>query len=165
MTTLDRVVVLALGLSAASAGLAMHAASPGLQYLRATVEQRQEQELLERIAENADRFGRSLDLDPAADRSLDDDDPQGAGEIRQAVSDFGKVVARLRDRPSDRRSDVLDLEDVEEVLQCRGSIDHFTQRHRLGADAEGLWLSVRADVDRLAPRGRGPTSRRADPRP
>lgn len=163
MTVLDRVVVLALGLSAASAGLAAYAALPNLQYLRASVEQRQEQELLERLTESADRFGRSLDLDQAAERSLDD--PQGTGEIRQAVSDFGHVLARLRDRSSDRRSSALDLEDLEEVLRCRGSIDKFTQRHRLGADAEGLWLSLRADVDRLAPRGRGPTSRRAAPQP
>ncbi len=165
MTILDRVVVLALGLSAASAGLAMYAALPNLRYLRASVEQRQEQELLERLAESADRFGGSLDLGQAADRSLDD--PQGTGEIRQAVSDCSHVLARLRDRSSDRarRSSALDLADLEEVLRCRASIDRFTQRHPLSADAEGLWLSLRADVDRLAPRERGPTSRQAAPQP
>jgi hypothetical protein len=159
MTILDRFIVLACGLSAASAGLAVHAAWPGLQDLRAKVEQRQEQELLERIAENTARFGRSLDVDRAADRRRDD--PQEA-EIRRAVSDFGHVVDRLRNRPGDRRSDALVLGDLEEVLRCRGSIDHFTQRHQLGADAEGLWRSLRADVDRLAP---GPTFRRVAAQP
>ncbi len=148
MTRLDRVVVLALGLAATSAGLAMHAASPGLQYLRAHVEQQQVQLLLERIAENADRFGRSLDLDPAAERSLDA--PQGTDEIRQAVNDFGQAAARLRDRAGDRPSNTLDVADVQEVLRRRGRIDNFTQRHPLGADAERLWLSLHEDLARLA---------------
>jgi hypothetical protein len=163
MSGLDRVVVFAVGLSAASAGLAMYAASPGLQYLRANVEQRQEQELLERIAEDADRLGRSVALDLAADPSADD--AQGIREIHQAVSDVRQAVARLRDRPGDGRSVTLDLQDIEEVLRCCGSIDHVTRRHQLGADAEGLWLALRADVGRLAPRGRGPTSRSVAPRP
>jgi hypothetical protein len=148
MTGLDRVVVLALGLSAASTGLAMYVASPALEYLRANVEQRHVQHLLDRIPENADRFGRSLDLDPASDRGPGD--PPGTGEIRQAVSDLGQAAARLRDRSSDRRPDALDVGDLEEVLRCRGSIDDFTQRHQLGADAERLWISLRKDVDRLA---------------
>lgn len=138
MKGLDRVVVVALGLAAVSAGLAMHAAWPALHYLRANAEQRQVQQLLERIAENADRLGRSLDLETAADRSLD--------EIRQAVNDLGQAAARLRDRSRDRPSDALD---VQEMLRCRGSIDAFTRHHQFGDDERGLWLSLRDNVDRL----------------
>jgi hypothetical protein len=59
MTRLDRAVVFALGLSAASAGLAWHAASPGLLLLQTTaaqVEQRPVPQLLKRIGNDADRF-------------------------------------------------------------------------------------------------------------
>lgn len=147
MSGLDRVVVLAVGLAVASVGLAMRAASPALRELRANAEQRQVQQLLERIAEDADRLGRSLDVGPDADSSLDDPQETETREVRRAVNDLGQAAARLRDRSSDRPSDALD---VQEVLRGRGSIDDFTRHHQLGDDARGIWRSLRDNVDRLA---------------
>lgn len=147
MTGLDRIVVVALGLSAASAGLAVRAASPGLQRLRASqeqVQQRQVYQLLQRIGKSADEFDRSLE--PADDGSQLDD-PRGKDEVRQAVNDFRHSVARLRDRIMDRHFNALD---VEEVLRRGTSIEGLAERHRLGARAEEAWLSLRADLDQLA---------------
>jgi len=84
MTGLDRIVVLALGLSAASAGLAMRAGAPSLRALKVGQEQagQQVQHLLTRVVQNADRFDKSLD--PSDDRD-GTDDTRGRDEIRQAV--------------------------------------------------------------------------------
>jgi hypothetical protein len=146
MTGLDRVVVLALGLSAASVGLAMRAALPSLRQLRVEQEQAAErvQHLLTRIVQNADRFDRSLGL--SDDRGgIDETRPSEA--FGQVVHDFRQAAVRLRDRASDRRASALD---VEEVLRRGAGIDGLTQRHRLSVAAEQVWFSLSADLDRLA---------------
>ncbi len=145
MTTLNRVVVLSLVLSAASAGLAMRAATPSLRLLRAEREQAEQRTLLvNRILTNADRFDTTLV--PPDDRSTIDD-ARGSDEMRQAVNDFRQVVVRLRDRVRDREYNALDVEDV---LQRGAGINRLTARHRLSAPAGQAWLSLRADLDRLA---------------
>jgi len=146
MTGLDRVVVLALGLSAASVGLAMRAALPSLRQLRVEQEQAAErvQHLLTRIVQNADRFDRSLGLSDERSRI---DDTRASVAIREAVDDFRLAAVRLRDRASDRRTSAVD---VEEVLRRGAGIDGLAQRHRLGVTAEQVWRSLRADLDRLA---------------
>jgi hypothetical protein len=145
MTGLDRIVVLALGLAAASAGLAMRAA-PSLRLLRVGQEQvgQQGEDLLTRIVQKADRFDKSLD--PSGDRD-GIDNTRGHDEIRQAVNDFRQAAVWLRDRASDRHTRALD---VEEVLRCGAGIDGLTQRHQLSVPAKQAWLSLRADLGRLA---------------
>ena len=145
MTALNRVVVLSLVLSAASAGLAMRAASPSLRLLRAEREQAEQRAvLLKRILTNADRFDTTLV--PPDDRSPIDDS-RGSNEVREAVNDFRQVVVRLCDRVRDREYNALD---VEEVLQRGAGINSLTARHQLSARAGQAWLALRADLDRLA---------------
>jgi hypothetical protein len=143
MAVLDRVVVLSLVLSAASAGLAMRAASPSLRFLRAEREQAEQRlRLLKRIVTTADRFDTTLDPSDDLGRI---DDTRGSREIRQAVNDFRQAAVRLRDLASDRQSSAFD---VEEVLRLGSSID--VTPDQLSVQAEQAWLSLRADLDRLA---------------
>jgi hypothetical protein len=145
MTGLDRIVLLALGLSAVSAGLAMRAV-PSLRVLQVDHEQAGQhvQHLLTRIVQNAERFDRSLDPPDDRDRI---DDTRAGDEMRQAVNDFRRAVVRLRERARDRQSTALD---VEEVLRCGAGIDRLTQRHQLSVPAEQVWLSLSADLNQLA---------------
>jgi hypothetical protein len=145
MTGLDRVVVLALGLATASGALGMRAASPGLQLLqaeRALTAQRVR--LLDRIVTNADRLDETLVPSEDRDRVVD---ARGSGELHQAVNDLRQAAAWLRDRASDRRPNGLALESV---LHCGARISGLTQRSQLGIQSAQAWLSLRADLDRLA---------------
>jgi DNA-binding TFAR19-related protein (PDSD5 family) len=108
------------------------------------IDDRQIEQLLKQIDEQADRFDTSLDQ--AVDRSRIDD-RRAKDEIRQSVKDLRQLTDRLRDRVKGRQSNTLD---VEEVLRRSVSIDGFMQRHQLSAQAERNWLSLRGDLDGLA---------------
>jgi hypothetical protein len=108
------------------------------------VDDRQVEQLVKQIREEADRFDKSLDR--AFDRSRIDDSRR-KDEIHQSSKDFRQATDRLRDRVNGRQSNTLDVEDV---LRRGVSIDGFMQRYELSAQAERSWLSLRGDLDRLA---------------
>jgi len=125
MTVLNRVVVLSLALSAASAGLAVRAASPSLRLFRAEYVQAQQRVgLLNRTVTDADRFDTALDPSDARSRTAD---TQWGGDIRQAVYDFRQAAAGLRDRARRRHTSAVD---VEEVLQSGAETASAARRAR-----------------------------------
>jgi hypothetical protein len=108
------------------------------------VDDKQAAQLLKQIGEKAGQFDKTLDR--AFDRT-GVDDRQGRDALRQSVKDFRQAADRLGARVNGRQSNTLD---AEEVLRRGASIDAFMQRYQLSAAAEQGWLSLRADLDRLA---------------
>lgn len=108
------------------------------------VNDKQVENLLERIERNADRFRKSLDS--ALDRSrLDDTNRED--NINQFVKDFEAATNHLEDRFGKKQSA---SSDVEEVLNRAMLIDNFMRRHRLASRAQNDWDMLRRDLDELA---------------
>ena len=101
-------------------------------------------QLLTRTKRDADLFRRSLD--PALKGSRIDSSRQD-DNIKQFVMDFGETTTHLSDHLARRQ---VVTNDVEDVLRHGASIDSFMQRHKLTAQAEKNWLTVRRDLDELA---------------
>lgn len=108
------------------------------------VNDKQVENLLERMEKNAERFRRSLDS--ALDRSrLDDTNRED--DINQFVKDFGVATDRLEDRFGKKQSAAGD---VEEVLNRAMQIENFMRRHRLTSRAQEDWNVLRSNLDELA---------------
>lgn len=145
MTGLDRVVVVAVGLSAASAGLALHAAWPALRLLTTERDQAEQQvQLSIRIVTRAERFDTTLVPPHEGGRT---GDAPASDEIRRALNGFRQAAGRLRDQARDGQSTAVEVEDV---LRHAASVNGLAQRHQLSAQAAQAWLSLCADLDRLA---------------
>jgi len=139
MRRTTQVVVLAVGLAVAGAGLAMAG-----QQRPYRVNDNQIKELLKTIGQKADRFDKGLNR---AFVDTTDDGGRGKDEIRRSVKDLKQAADRLRDRVNGRQANTLD---ADEVLRRGASIDDFMQRHQLSAHAEQAWVLLRGDLDTLA---------------
>ncbi len=102
------------------------------------------QQLLQRIATNADKFRE--DLASALDQS-GINNTQREDNINQLVADFQQETSQLS-RRFDQRSSTTS--DVQAVLDRAARIDNFMQRRRLGGEAERDWTMLRNDLDQLA---------------
>jgi hypothetical protein len=101
------------------------------------------EELLDRIADKADRFSRSFD------RALDNSNLDGRDredELNQIVGDFRSQTRRIRDRFKDGQR-VRD--DLKQLLSDANRIDNIMRRLRLDRNAQDDWTSLKSDLDRL----------------
>ena len=101
-------------------------------------------EIIRRIETNTDHFKSSLD------RALDRSTLNGTrteDEINDYVKRFEEATDRLRDRSEDRQYAPAA---AREVLSRGRAINAFMRTHRLGGEAEGDWIKVRNDLNRLA---------------
>lgn len=104
---------------------------------------REFQDLLDRIADKADRFRRSFD------RALDNSNLEGRDredKLNETVSEFRSQTRRVRDRFKDGER-VRD--DIKQMLSDANRIDTIVRRIRLDREAQNDWLSLRSDLDRL----------------
>jgi hypothetical protein len=139
MTGTGHVVVLAVVLAFASAGLTM--ASQQRPY---RVSDQQPKDLVKRIETHRDAFHASVKR--AIDRSPIHDTPADE-QIGRSVNDFAQAMDRLRDRVNDRKSDTADAEDV---LRRASSIDNHMMRNQLDTPAQSDWQALRLDMNELA---------------
>lgn len=139
MAFIRRIVVLAVGLGLASAGMAV--AGQGRPY---RLSDQQLQDLVNRIDTHGDAFHASVER--AIDRSPINGSP-AEDQIDRSVKDFEQATDRLRDRVNDRRSDTADAEDV---LRRASFIDTFMMRNALEARAQSDWQALRLDMNDLA---------------
>lgn len=101
------------------------------------------EDLLERIADKADRFRRSFD------RALDNSKLEGRDredQLNETVRDFKSQTHRVRDRFKDGER-VRD--DIKQMLSDAKRIDTIMRRLRLDRDAQNDWIALRSDLDRL----------------
>lgn len=123
-------------------------ASPGLPALAQQrpyrVNDRQVNQLLQRIEMRTATFRQSLNL--ALDRSRLDNTRQEEN-VTEFVQNFEAVTNRLRDNFR-ARQDVA--ADVQEMLNRASFIDRFMQRHRLSAQVQRDWNTLRSDLNLLA---------------
>lgn len=104
---------------------------------------REFEDLLNRIADKADRFRRSFD------RALDNSKLEGRDredKLNETVGEFRSQTRRVRDRFKDGER-VRD--DIKQMLSDANRIDTIVRRIRLDRDAQNDWLSLRSDLDRL----------------
>ncbi|MFB8790219.1 MAG: hypothetical protein U7123_15530 [Potamolinea sp.] len=109
------------------------------------------EDLLDRIADKADRFRKSFD------RALDNsklegrDNPIGIpsdreDKLNETVGEFKSETHRIRDRFKDGER-VRD--DIKQMLSDGKKIDNIMRRLRLDRDAQNDWTALRSDLDRL----------------
>lgn len=104
---------------------------------------REFEDLLNRIADKADRFRRSFD------RALDNSNLEGRDredKLNETVSEFRAQTRRVRDRFKDGER-VRD--DIKQMLSDAQRVDTIMRRLRLDREAQNDWLSLRSDLDRL----------------
>ncbi len=139
MTLIRRIVVLAVGLGLASAGMAV--AGQERPY---RLSDQQLKDLVTRIETHSSAFHASVER--AIDRSPVNGSP-AEDQIDRSVKEFEQATDRLRDRVNDRRSDTADAEDV---LRRASFIDTFMMRNALEARAQSDWQALRLDMNDLA---------------
>lgn len=99
--------------------------------------------LLDRIADKADRFRKSFD------RALDSSKLDGSereDKLNETVGEFRSETRRVRDRFKDGER-VRD--DIKQMLSDGKKIDTIMRRLRLDRDAQNDWLALRSELDKL----------------
>jgi len=139
MTGTRHVVVLAVGLAVASAGMAMASQQ---QLYRVTDQELKD--LVNRIDTHRETFHASFE------RAIDRNPIKGSpsrDQIDRSVRDFEQATDLLRDRANDRQSDTADAENV---LRRASFIDNLMMRNQLDAAAQRDWQALRLDMNDLA---------------
>ena len=139
MAGTKHVVILAVGLALASAGMAI--ASQQRPY---DLSDQQLRDLVNRIATHRDAFHASFER--AIDRSRISGSP-ARDQIDRSVRDFEQAIDLLRDRVNDRQSDTAD---AERVLSRASFVDNFMMRNQLDTPVQSDWQALRRDMNDLA---------------
>lgn len=139
MTRMKDVVVLAVGLVVAGAGLAMATQRPPYR-----LSDQQLKDLVNRIDTHKDAFQtsvkRAIDRGPINGSAAED-------QIHRSVKSFEQATDLLRDRVNDRQYETAD---AEHVLRRASSIDNLMMRNQLDAPAQSDWQALRLDMNDLA---------------
>lgn len=139
MTGLRHVVVFAVGLAVASAGIAMAG-----QQRPYRLSDQQLQDLVNRIDTHRDAFHASYQR--AIDRSPINGSP-AEGQFDRSVESFKQATDLLRGRVNDRQSETADAENV---LRRASVIDDLMMRNQFDAPARSDWQALRLDMSDLA---------------
>jgi hypothetical protein len=107
------------------------------------VNNRQVSGILQRLAQNADRFRNSLNT--AVEQSRADGRPEN--DINSFQRDFENATKQLNDRFKRRRASAAD---VRNVLRKASPVNDFISRRRFDAQAQNDWASVRSNLEVLA---------------
>lgn len=102
------------------------------------------QQILHRIEQQADKFRSSLDT--ALDKSRLDGTSR-EDDINAFIKGFDQEVKRLHDRFDEHKSVAAD---VQAVLDRAARIDDFMRRRRLTDKAQDEWSALRINLDELA---------------
>ncbi len=139
MTRMKYVIVFAVGLAVASAGVAMAG-----QQRPYRLSDQQLKDLVKRIDTHNEAFHtsfeRAMDRNPIKESTAKD-------QIDRSVKDFEQATELLRDRVNDRQSDTAA---VENVLRRASVIDNFMMRNQLDTSAQGDWQALRRDMNDLS---------------